>query len=325
MIPTVCNPSMIASPIDGLPWAYDKISICHFCEASDCETELSYANADEHAPWTVTPRQPSEFQRFIDSGMYRCPLLGLDGFTIHQVWFESMHADLIGLRLHLNASTLMKLCEEGCPVPAPPRGDWKSRANAQLDVLSTMFRSFLRTSGEKCTARNFNLNTLRVAAKHDWSEMRAKARNSAVISMFLRDVHEKLEHRSEHAEFRLLTLWGFTEYFALCNSKTIWLDSDQLDALKVIRECMLQGYHWLSRDASLNSEARFSMRPKFHALDELCRMALRSRLNPGSYWAFGGEDFAGRIGKIASAVHPSRMDSRTAERWMICFFSQARS
>ena len=88
---------------------------------------------------------------------------------------------------------------------------------------------------------------------------------------------------------------------------------------------MVAGYYWLSADASDNAQAAFAMKPKFHAMQEVIKQTVASRINPGCFWSFGPEDAIGRLGRVASAVHPSTMDARTAERWMLSFFPESRT
>ena len=106
----------------------------------------------------------------------------------------------------------------------------------------------------------------------------------------------------------------------MCKLNDVWLSAAQLRQLEFGRQAMQRGYAHLSYLSALKSESLWAMKPKFHGVDEFVLHAQESKLNPGSHWNFGTEDLCGRIGKIASIVHPMTMDLRVAQRWSLSFF-----
>ena len=122
-----------------------------------------------------------------------------------------------------------------------------------------------------------------------------------------------------------MVLWGFVELFRVFNNKKRWLSETECAHVETVRQVLLHSYHHLNLVASMNNESWFAMKPKFHAIDELCRFVVKSRLNAGSFWAFGSEDLCGTVAKIAAATHPSSMSLRAAQRWFVSFFSEVRT
>ena len=169
--------------------------------------------------------------------------------------------------------------------------------------------------------RKFSLNQNRVFARTDWPEMKVKGKQSSVVSEFLLYIHRnEVRVESEHVKMRVLSLWGFCGFYNICTNKRRWLSNDEKRRLLEIEQALLQGYHWLSAHAFFDLEAMFAMKPKFHAISEIIKFSVDFGLNPGQYWSFGCEDTLGRLGRIAARVHPSTMDLRVLERWVLSFF-----
>ncbi len=314
-----------AKEVFQLPQGYDSVDMCHLCEAQDCETELSYVNCARDAPWATRRRTHEAYMRHLATLSNPCPLTQITGFHLTQIVFDGMHVDLLGLRLHALGSTFVHLCRENELVEAPAAGSWKDKLNSQLAGLSVRFKQFLRENKLHCTQRKFTTNKLRYYTLQSWPEMKIKAKNAAIVTKFLLDAHQQLEAPTELQRFRILLLWALDELYRLFASKCRWFSQEQLEHLEVVRETLLNVYNHLSSLSKEAGDSCWAMKPKFHAIDELCRWAEASHLNPGAVWAFSAEDLCGRIMKVAANVHPSSMSLRTSERWIVSFFSEARS
>ena len=277
------------------------------------------------AAWEGVTRSHADCLAHLSAQSSPCPLRGLIGFHLKQLVWDAMHADCLGLRLHGLGSTMLQMCREGVPFAPPATGDWKSKANSQLADLSRDFSHWLSENKRTCSQRRFNLNSIRMQTQKSWPELKAKAKNATLITEYLLSVHEQLEHRTELQNYRLLMLWGFDAMFRMFNNKQRWLTVEQRAQLESIRSTLLNSYHHVNLVSSYADEAAFAMKPKFHAIDELCRWASEGGLNPGSFWAFGSEDLCGRVGKIAAACHPASMNRRVLQRWILSFFSESRS
>ena len=310
-----------------LEHSYDRKGggICHICKAEDAPTPLSYANCHLDAPWSSALRTQAEFQSSQDRLSVSNPLTCITGFHFNMLVFESMHADLLGLRLHLLGSCIVCLLDEGIPCMPPPTGSWQSKRKVQLSVLSNRLRVWLRRTKMFCKFKKITLGRLRLYTLRSWPELKSKAKNAAVLTEFVLDIHRNIQTPSVHQRYRTLCLWGFSEYYKLCSNKERWFDDPSLRRMRVIRDAMLHSYHYLNAKAARDNVSLFAMKPKFHAIDEIIRHSLRSRLNPGAYWSFSSEDLCGQVGSLAAKVHPSTMSLRTAQRWIAVFFSEARS
>ena len=247
------------------------------------------------------------------------------GFHFGMIQFGVMHADLLGLRLHANASILVSLCREGNPVCIPATGTWKVKMNTQLEIYSAHFADFLNLNNLVCTARKFTTNSMRLYTNRlHWPEFKAKAKNSAMITKFLLHLHVSCTLTAPDARFRKALLLGLDQFYDVCTNQKIWLDDQDVARIRTCRELILFNYNKLSAGAAAAGVALFGMKPKYHALDHIMRTAMDSKLNPGAVWEFGSEDLGGRVGKVAAATHPSSMSRRTLERWMLAFFSETR-
>eukprot|EP00969_Alexandrium_andersonii_P341347 15088660-Alexandrium_andersonii.AAC.1 len=108
----------------------------------------------------------------------------------------------------------------------------------------------------------------------------------------------------------------------------MWLTPEQARGLKKNNSLALLSWELLSREAQEAGSARWQLKPKHHACDEIMRLAARTRRNPRSTWAMKHEGFMGDISKIANKCHPATCGRRAgvtplpvrtrSMHWQVC-------
>ena len=137
----------------------------------------------------------------------------------------------------------------------------------------------------KCSRRNqlehsctlFKHSTISMSSLTCWPEFKGKARNSAVVSLWLADELRQAAENDELPEGMTAlasTLWGFAAMYCVYTSSGQQLTEIEARTLSDARSAGLEGYHWLSRDASRRGVFGYVMKPKFYKLDEAVRKAV---------------------------------------------------
>ena len=111
------------------------------------------------------------------------------------------------------------------------------------------------------------------------------------------------------------TLWGFAAMYVIWSECPQKLPESQRQTLKIARSAALEGYHWMSLNASENNRYAYLLRPKFHKLDELLRLSATSRRNFMFQWTMCDEDWIGRMVQLASGTRASTTSQRVSSRW----------
>ena len=81
----------------------------------------------------------------------------------------------------------------------------------------------------------------------------------------------------------------------------------------------MEGYHWLSLNASQTNRYAYLLRPKFHKLDDCVRKAIKTRRNPAWFWTFADESWVGAISNFSGSAHNRCLAQRVPSRWLAIF------
>ena len=156
-------------------------------------------------------------------------------------------------------------------------------------------------------------------------ELKSKAHNQAVISMWLCQMFESQKDFNEEFSMVYLSLCGFCELFALGRESkkelTIFMNQDKLKRLQVARGHALHGYNFLWTLALRDNLPRWPSRPKLHQADHLCRRSLSTGICYSTWWSFSNEDWMGVVAKLRASCHASSISTAALNRWLLGFCS----
>ena len=120
------------------------------------------------------------------------------------------------------------------------------------------------------------------------------------------------------------TLVGFAAMYCVYTSSGQQLTEIEAQKLSDARSAGMEGYNWLSRDASRRSVFGYVMKPKFHKLDKAVRKAVATRRNPAWFWTFSDESWIGSLGKLSGSMHKKTVHRRVCQRWLAMSFVELR-
>jgi len=303
-----------------LPHSYSRHEVCHRCKAEKSPDALNYANWLTDAPWASTTRIHGEFLEHVNgpSGLMKIP-----GWHLHSMIDDFLHDDLLGMRQWACGGVLWELAWEGA-WPSVGHGPWQARLDAILAQAFTDFRFYCREHNIHSSQSRFKSTMLGMSTLQDWPILKSKGHNCAMVSLWLAE-RCRTRARDEYSLQRASMMYGFAMLWHLFKNGSLVLTADEVKQLGDARVCTLGCYHYLSHAAASRTptpEFRFPMKPKFHKLDHLCRLAMSTCINPGWMWGFSDEDLVGKVAKLAGATHASTMQNRTAERWLTFFWGE---
>ena len=306
-----------------LPWTQATEETCRFYRCTKSAGAMNYADPRENAPWVNTMRAPTEYLSLVtrDFTIAPPPVTSLMGFCTDMVVDDAMHDDLLGVRLNLCGSALVWLAEQKFRLPDAPDKGRLPQLDEQLAEAYHSMLKFCRRNALKHSLLKFNHNSVGQREANSWAELNkgAGAANTAILSLWLADAVRPHSTRGQQWQLLSTTLYGFASIYILLTKPVVRFNDDEVERLRVSRRYALEGYHELSRQAAADGKWQFYMQPKFHKFDVCLREAIRTHLNPGSYWNFGSESWLGMISRLAQSAHPRTLQIRVVQRWLLSF------
>ena len=308
------------------PWNQSTEEVCRQCRAVKSQGDLNYANPRLNAPW-MDPSNRRTDQEFFEAVQRVSPLCSIVGWSCDTVLDDIMHDDLLGVRLNLVGSAMKDMSDNNFWV-APIGGPWRERMNHQLRFCYRSFKAFCREKQLEHSFPRFKTNMLSLDSLTAWPELKSKAHNCAVLSLFLADQLRIGPHDNrdlpQHFSVLTSTMWGFAAWYLVFSAAEQKLSVSEVNTLSLARSSGLEGYHALSLDASNRGVYMYKMQPKFHKLDESIRRAILSKRNPAWWWTFSDESFVGMLSKLCGSCHKKTLAKRAAQRWLTMFYVELR-
>ena len=148
--------------------AYCNNDCCHLCCASKDDPSRLYTATGPDAPWRQMLRPPS----VLDTPLARIP-----GFSRDLIKVDVMHNLHLGSGLHVFASAILELCEEGL---------WGAGSiNTRLSRAWQEFEQWRKLWKLDCSMSKLTLTTLGVEKKTNYPCLKAKAHNCRILVAWL--------------------------------------------------------------------------------------------------------------------------------------------
>ena len=143
-------------------------------------------------------------------------------------------------------------------------------------------------------------------------------RNCRNILAWLSDVLRANPGSGMHAQLRLNCIVAWHRCDQLMDAAGMWFSAKQAALFQQLTTFAFQSNLFLlARAAFAARSARYQIKPKHHAVDEIGWDVIRYRRNPKSNWCFKHEDCIGRLARVAVLTHPLSMSKRVLTRWRI--------
>ncbi len=310
-----------------VPWGYSTEEICTKCYAKKSGPHNNFANAHRDADWSKRIRPLSEYIASMtnsEGDLVWNPMCAIRGFHTHGMWEDQVHADMLGVRQHLNGSIIRDLAVEGTWGSMPPRGNWNDKLDTCLIPAYAEFCKWQKLNNQQCTQPMFSSLKLSLHVATDPATLKAKAKNNTVVSRWLLDVVTKqVDPSNELSMQRYCCLWGFVTLFDIpeqIRPRFVFTESEVVE-LEKARSAALLGFYWLHKKSIECGRYGYNITPKFHQVDEMIRRGLRTRISWHLWWTFCSESAMGNWAKLCGKSHGATIMRRPVERWVMGFWA----
>ena len=146
-----------------------------------------------------------------------------------------------------------------------------------------------------------------------------KAADGRQLARFGHELATTYDDGTAHARWRIGCTWGVMKYFEVIMQGGKWLTAEECEAVRASTYTALFNYLALRSEAV--QQGHFAMwrpKPKLHMIVHLVEdFILPTHLNPRSVWCYGGEDFVGKMKKLAKACHRNSVVLGLIHRYLL--------
>jgi len=247
---------------------YGHASCCHRCRATKTNPDLLYTEVGPTARWHAFPRSHEEYMH--EQGDDVNPLCRIPGWHLHMVKVDLMHNFFLGTVLHLVASAVVQMADEG----------WFGQATlpkkTRLREAYARFAKWKRDGKFRCSVACFTPAALKWTSRHSYPEWASsvKAHNARMLLAWLaletsKDALNANQRRPDERTLTLLrahtvSLGARYAYEMDMQPRSTPLSQHVADNVAQVGYAFLLGYMDLARNALEQGRCLYAVKPKMH-------------------------------------------------------------
>lgn len=241
-----------------------------------------------------------------------------------RVVHDPMHSQLLGTGKLSNGSGLVYLCESSFWHPFQARGTYPDALEHALRLAHKDFLAWKKLTGLDVSQPRFTPARLSRKGRQNYACMSCKAAPSKAVAFWVAKRSFELANREGANEMDHLVatcLGTYAMSLELMDKAELIMSQFEAERFCELTLTHLQTYAALnkrSRRLTGKSTGRnlWLIVPKHHHLFHCALRVKEERINPKAAALFSGEDFVGRISRIARVCHRSTLSQRVLERYL---------
>lgn len=229
--------------------------------------------------------------------------------------FDVMHICDLGICLHVIANVLWTIVYQDMP---------GVNKHANFEVLWKRLQELYAQLGLTRSVSKFELKQITDPdSPHvDYPHLRqVKAAETRQLLKVVAALAEEMDNGSQMHQHRTAMCKSLVHFYMVLEINGHYIKSQDLETLHDAVYKFQLHYQWLAKNALENGQLLWSVVPKFHFLEHLVQQAVFE--NPKLFWVYSGEDFVGRLCRIAHFVLSGKathdLTSFLVERYLIGF------
>jgi hypothetical protein len=146
-----------------------------------------------------------------------------------------------------------------------------------------------------------------------------KAADSRQFALFAHEAACTADDGSVHSRWLIAVTWGLLTYYEVIMRAGKWLTDDDCNRIRMAIYTVLLNFLALRAEAVQQGHtAMWKPKPKLHMIVHLVDdFIIPTKLNPRSVWCYGGEDFVGKMKKVAKSCHRSSVVLGLIQRYLL--------
>ena len=321
--------AFIFSQIQGdLKWIRDHYGLYQFT-SNDCCSLCGAVKDHANPSMTIADFRPTaahvgtepDLTRFnaARSVVFDLPETGPD-----RVVHDCMHSQLLGTGKVSNGSGIVYLCEAGFWNDFQRSGTYPDALAFSLQLAHKDFLQWKKSRGLNVTQPRFTCARLSRKGRQSYACLSAKASPSKAVAMWVATLalqHAQRDQASEMDELVATCLQTYAQSLELMDTADLIMTPGEADRFYDLTMTHLQTMALLNKRSRALKRKEVGrnlwlLMPKHHYLFHCACKVKRERINPRSAALFAGEDFVGRISRIARMCHRSTVSERVLQRYL---------
>ena len=284
----LCGDLEYFSSTFGTPY-HASASFCWRCQCNRSTT-----------PWTDF-RASAAWRRAIFSAAdvmqqeHRHAIFKVPGVSRLSLMLDVMRTMEKGVTAHTIACCLFTLVYDG-----PRRRRGEATPQEKFNQLWLRIQVLSKELGLKDHVRNFTLAQIckpeRPHADYPCLGSSIKAAETRRMVPAIAKLVAECEQNRDEDRHRTLVMQALAKFYDILEAGGRYLGPEAPELVEAA-ETFLSHYSWLASRAMAEGRLLWSITPKFHLLHHLAQQGVFE--NPSLYWVYSGEDFVGRISRIA--------------------------
>ncbi|CAK9118459.1 unnamed protein product [Durusdinium trenchii] len=320
---------MFSSLQGDLKWVHEKYGLHNFRANACCSTCGALKTADDLS-MTIADFRPGASHVGTEPNLdefYAMDPCIFELATRDRVLHDCMHSQLLGTGKVCNGSALIYLAESGYWGAFPTgRG-----AGKYDDCLETCLRAAHRDfifwkKGRKIQTSQSRFTPARCGRKNrqQYPALNNKAAASKACTMWLAERTCEFAARADATEQDQLvctTVHSYALALLLMDETELLMSEERATRFYNLMMRHLQTHALLNKRSRLLvgkavGRNMWLIMPKHHHLFHAAHRVLTERVNPRAWALFAGEDFVGRVARIARVCHRLTVSQRTLQRYL---------
>lgn len=312
-----------------LKWIRDNFNLFNF-SANECCSLCGAVKSHEDLSWTIADFRPSAKHvgsRPDLSKFYEAPsaIFTLPGAGPDRVVHDCMHSQLLGTGKVSNGSGIVFLAESSFWNDFQVSGTYPDAMTLTLRLAHKDFLKWKKAHGLNATQPRFTPSRLSRKGRQSYACLSCKASPSKAIAKWVAERARDHANKPTASEMDKLVATCLTCYASsldLMDHADLIMTEDEADRFYRLSLTHLQTYALLNKKSRALVGTRtigknlWLLLPKHHHHFH-CAMKVRSeRINPRSTSLFAGEDFIGRVSRIARVCHRTTVSERVLQRYL---------
>ena len=322
--------AFVFSSIQGdLKWIRDQYGLfnfsanecCSLCGAMKSHPDLSMTIADFRPTAKHVGSQP-DLTKF---NMAPSAVFSLPGAGPDRVMHDCMHSQLLGTGKVLNGSGIVYLAESSFWNGFQESGTYPDALEFSLRLAHQDFLQWKKALRLSVTQPRFTPARLSRKGRQSYACLSCKASPSKAVSMWL--TQRALDHAnkvgsSEMDQLVATCLKYYAMALELMDTAGLIMSEQEAQQFYDFSIAHLQTYALLNKRsrALVGRQAigknLWVILPKHHHHFHLALKVRAERVNPRAASLFSGEDFVGRVSRIARACHRLSISERVLQRYL---------
>jgi len=289
----------------GLPY-HSSNAFCWRCRAN--RSDLPWNDFRQDAGWRSTILRRHEVRNL----QLSCPLFTAACMSALMLMFDVMHVCDQGISSHVIANVLWTMVFQ----------DMTGDKNANFETLWQRLREIYSELKLAYAITKFELKQICDPDSPHAAYPCLRQVRAAETRHLLKVVSALANERSNGSQLhkhRALMCEALVKFYDIIHESGYYI-TDGATFKQAASQFQLN-YQWLSQNAMQNGQHLWSVVPKHHFFEHLVDQALFE--NPKMFWVYTGEDFVGRLCRVAHFVLPGKathdLTSFLVERYLIGF------